>query len=1142
MAIVLKSLSGSRSRERCPLVLVAMLVACGAASAAPLDLSRVPPEINASVPPNILVTLDDSGSMGWGFMPDGANYGIDNWRRYDSSYNRIYYNPSVTYTPPLRQNGTSFPNSTFTEAWWDGYHPTLGNSNLGTSYRVSGDHQGACENYSCGWFTSGFPAGVASGGNQRAFYSTSGTIHIIGAAQRQNFANWFSYYRTRSLAARTAMSSAFVGMDPGTRVAWQNFNINHLSTSTNTRPIAEGSAWRTQFFNWLQTRRQSGNTPMWPAFHRAGNYFENSTATNTTNPYYDDGYGDELSCRQSFHVLMTDGYGNVVTSGTGIPNYDNLNRAIHDGRTLSGPASRVYHSVAAGGTAAPNLSDMAMYYWARDLRPTLDNNVPAYFGNRATGLIPGAAAEDEIYFNPDNDPATWQRLVNFTITFGAGGTLAYSPATLQAIRTGPTNWPAVTSGSASTIDDAWHAAVNSRGAFLSAEDPQELINSLAAILDNVSRRQGVTGSAGSTSFLRSDTVQYQASYDSGTWRGDIIAERIDPVTGEPTGALAWPNSAGAQLDARSPGSRRIFVNTRAPTAANPSAAAELFNWGGDLGPVQALLNIDPLTGSSDGLGAQRVAWIRGDRSREQANGGPFRDRSGVLGPFIGSSLINVAAPRFGYRGSDSFDEGGSRYAAFRAARLSRRPTIYIGGNDGMLHAFDASSGEEVWAYIPNRVAHNLPRLSTPAYQFVPFVNATPIDHDVYIDNAWKTVLVGTLGLGGQGVYAIDVTDPNTPIFMWEVTDAVDSHLGYTYGRANVGRLSDGTWVAFVAAGYNSETTVDYATRGMPNAGIDSHTASGESVGAVIAIRLEDGQSQRIDIPAGRGLATVQLADYELDYAVDFAVAGDLNGDMWRIDLAGLSWDSLASAHVDHLFRGNRVSGVPQHPITTAPSIFNDPSIGKLVVVVGTGKYIEDSDREIVIPRQRIYGIRECGAGCAAYPIQQSTLVEQVMTDTHNGGDGYAYLNMTQTRVVPPTSNGWYLQLGNASFLSGRLRGERVIDMSVPISFSAGIVALGSFIPSDDPCSPLGEGAIYALSASTGGFAIPGDLNGAGTAYEPGDAIFPGGTNRSVGRVMGERIDLSAFLNPDGGTMSIMGASINGVPIRRRSGWRDIPLE
>lgn len=1119
------------------IVAVALTVSASA-GAASLDLSRVPPSLNASVAPNILISLDDSGSMAWGHMPSASqNSPGTNCSWYNSASNSMYFNPALEYPPPLRPDGTPYPNSSLTNAWVDGLNTTYGTVNLTTRYRVTNSQSA---DYSSGWKTDNFPSGVASGSNQRAFYcvgnSAPGDVRIVAsqsAAIQQNFANWFSYYRFRSLAARSALSTAVANMDQSVRVAWQNFNTNQLPASTEIKSLvrrrADGTddtSWRTSFYNWLRTPRYNGGTPMRATFARAGRFFERSSS-NERNPYWDAGYGRELSCRQNFHVMMTDGYWNG-SAPSGVGEYDDSGRVLADGRIVQGNAAAIYFNQSQRNNTVPNLADLAMYYYARDLRDTLENNVPSYIGDRRTGIVSGATAEDEIYFNPANDPANWQRMVNFMVTFGAGSTLTNDDATLRALRRGEIQWPGARADTSSAIDDAWHAAVNSRGSFLSANNPQELVNALSAIMDNISRRQGVVGSAGSTSFLRSDAVMYEASYDTGRWSGDVIARAVNIETGEPTDVMEWSLSAGEQLTSRTPGSRRILTNT---AGSGPASQTE-FSWGNLSADQRAWLSINPMSNSEDSLGQIRVDWIRGNRSDEQQNGGVLRSRDSLLGPIIGSSLISVSAPRFGYRGRVGFAEGGSAYEDFRRTHQRRLPMLYVGANDGMLHAFEAETGRESWAFIPNRLVPNLARLTSPDYQFVPFVNNTPIDHDVYINDQWRTVLIGTLGLGGQGVYALDITEPENPRVLWEFTDEGHAHLGYTYGRPNVYRLSDGTWVAVVPSGYNSEARFDYATRNLPNERPDTHfVPGGDSDGMVFVIRISDGQTVGIPVDGARGLATVQLADYELDYELDFAVAGDLNGNLFRIDFKGRGWSDVGGARVDRMFTGSNT-----RPITSGPSLFADPTTGEMIAVVGTGKYLEDHDRETEIPRQAIYGIRECGPGCASYPITLASLVEQTVSVRADGT-----ISMDRTRPIPQNRRGWYILLGNPGAPGGVVDGERVIDMSLPVSFSSNIVAIGSYIPSDEPCSPQGNSAVYVLSALTGGFAFPGAANDDGS-FSAGGGAFVDGPLNQVGELRNGPADLTSFIDPSSGVMAVMGTRINGVPIRRRSGWRDIPVQ
>jgi type IV pilus assembly protein PilY1 len=1123
------------------------LTAAAGAVAAPLDLARVPLIINASVPPNIVVSLDDSGSMGFGYLPDSADgYGASNCRYYDSDYNKLYFNPDADYPPPLKSNGLPFENATFRSAWWDGFSQSLGSSNLATRYRVSWDHR-ADEDYSDsdGWRTSGFPSGVSSSGNQRAFYCNGNTVVLIQDRPEleQKFANWFSYYRTRSLAARSAMATAFARLEPSTRVAWQNYRNRtsngavQIAGATEIHPLSSAT-WRSSFFNWLYRGKFNGDTPMPVAFNRAGQFFERSGAA-STNPYWDATRREELSCRQNFHVMMTDGYWNVGFSSS-IGNYDNQGRGLHDGHTLSGANARAYWNVAAGGSTPPNLADMSMYYWGRDLRSDLENNVPSYYSDRRTGLVTGGGGDDEIYFNPANDPATWQRMVNFMITFGAGGTLTYDnavPGSTQAdvllrLRNGTTMWPAATSGNGTTIDDAWHAAVNSRGEFLSADNPQQLVDALSAVLDNVNQRQGTSGSAGSSAFQRSDSMIFEASYDSGNWSGDLDAFSINADGSQ--GAVAWTGgSASAQLDARSPGgSRTILINT----ARTGIASETSFVWGNLSSEQQDWLNRDPVTGLVDNLGSRRVEFIRGDRSLEQSEAGPFRNRESILGAFLASDLTFVQAPANGYAGRIGFPEGGEQYAQFRQDQKNRAPMLYIGSNDGMLHAFEAGTGHEAWAFIPNKVSRNLARLTTPSYQFVPFVNGTPVSTDVYYNDAWHTILVGTLGLGGQGVFAIDVTNPATPDVLWEFTDENAERLGYTYGQPAITRLSNGTWVALVPGGYNNDGAVDYATRGLPNQTAESTETIGDGRAALFVVNIQTGALiDEFVLPStANGLASPTVADYEFDFKADFAVAGDLNGNLWRI---GLRQDGDAPDYGDivQIFQGS-----PDQPITTAPRIFPDPVSGEMIMVVGTGKYLELADREVDSgdPRQAIYGIRECRFrdSCATYPITPNDLVEQELS-----GASDDFITMNTTHYLDADAAGWSLTLGNTGFLGGALIGERIIDRPLAI-FSTGIIVLNSFIPSSDPCAPEGSGVLYILSAFTGGFALPDGVNEDGDQVLPGDPVFEGAASNAVGRFFADRPPTQFFDCPHGGCFVAGGNRFYGKPIIRRSGWREIPTD
>ena len=270
-------------------------------------------------------------------------------------------------------------------------------------------------------------------------------------------------------------------------------------------------------------------------------------------------------------------------------------------------------------------------------------------------------------------------------------------------------------------------------------------------------------------------------------------------------------------------------------------------------------------------------WVRGSHIDETVNGGTLRTRqitvSGTttaysLGDIIHSSPVYVGPP------TESYTFTG--YAAFRSAKVNRKPMVYVGANDGMLHAFIATadqsdSGKEVFAYIPNAVLGNLNKLTNTNYinNHVYFVDGSPTAGDVCFNSCsgvsdWRTVLVGGLNGGGKSIYALDVTNPAADVtdettaasrFLWEFTDSTD--LGYTFSKPIIARLTDGTWVAIFGNGYNS--TGDKAVLYVVNV----------QTGALI---------QKITTPgtgSPNGLSSPTPVDTNADNIVDFVYAGDL---------------------------------------------------------------------------------------------------------------------------------------------------------------------------------------------------------------------------------------------------------------------------
>src|SRR5690606_690911 len=341
------------------------------------------------------------------------------------------------------------------------------------------------------------------------------------AAEMANFATWYSYHRTRMKVAKFAASEAFSQLGDNYRVGYDSIHnrTRGISSNDSSAPTS-GPAYaiptgveeglfkgenRKKWFEFLHAAQGSSGTPLHDALWRAGQYFESGA------PWKSGTSTDDISCRLSFSILTTDGYWNSRSQTDRWGNYDSSkyggNADGTKGSTINRPSG------GAGGAyayepklpykddRAGTLGDVAMHFWKRDLRTDLDNNVPT----------------------SPADEAFWQHMVTFGVAIGLAGELD-PEEDLVDLTSGATKWPdprlSEMSGSAShasRIDDLFHAAVNSRGAFVSASDPEKFVTGLLSALTTISERPGSASNvtANSTSFT-SDTRVYQASYTSGS--------------------------------------------------------------------------------------------------------------------------------------------------------------------------------------------------------------------------------------------------------------------------------------------------------------------------------------------------------------------------------------------------------------------------------------------------------------------------------------------------------------------------------------------------------------------------------------------------------------------------------------------------
>lgn len=1032
----------------------------------------------------------------------------------------------------------------------------------------------------------------------------------LPAAQQGNFANWYSYYRNRNRSAITAMSRAFAPFNEKIRVAWQNLGNNDATSApifTATTPIykfldeAVNSNVRTRFYNWLFQIPASGGTPNIATSIRAGEFFKRAGGAVDTNPYWDRDLNRELSCRQNFHINMSDGFWN---SGNPAPppaqRYLDTGTALPDGRNynIGIPETRFFNRYT-GTQAEPNLADVMFHYWASDLRPDFAANdatrlkVPPFIPDRSTTLFgnpvgTGQNALDnlEVYWNPANDPATWPHLVNFNISFGLDGTLPQTDDVYRALRLGNNPsfiWPhpAVGTDDPRKLDDFWHAATVSRGRFLSAKNPEELITALQEVIASIIARRGAaTAVSVSLPIITDGTTGYTGGYDTTDWAGFVHRNDLDQETAEVIG-IEW--DAGCILT----GGACASTNTTYPPARDPASrliitsdggasAGKLFLWS-ELSALQrARLNVDPATirldlgtWTNDTFGDERLDYIRGDRTYESTVSPRFRQRSSVLGAVIRGQPVYVSAPTSGY--PDTFPAGspeqvayqsGNSYARFQNSNRGRAPTLYVSSNDGMLHAFDAASGEERFAYVPNAIIENFRLTLSTKFEggFTPTVDEKPLVTDVFIGNQWRTVLLGALRLGGRGVFLVDITRPDSvtesTLPRWEFTNVAPpgdtstdcapgarfcSSLGYTYGGANIARIKyQDKWVALISSGYFPIDSLDPAST-SPKANQTSLLVVDLATGSLIREIKTNSAPQTAT--QSFGLSQAVVMDNGADYIDDVAIAGDLAGNLWRFDLTA---ESPSDWKVDLMFKSYGSGGaaaVGDQPIAFAPAIMATTDRRNPMIVFGTGKFIGQPDRSAAIPQQSFYGLQDygtCGGAdgnptaCANYPITPDQLNFRKIIQASN-----AIRTVTTPSLPPQPTNtkGWRIPMDIPSEA-----GERANDTPFGF-FDANLVLLRSIIPKGvDPCDPGARYGLMVVSAATGEAPVdpsessPSQIVGGVLASEtpPGDPVV----SRGGGNVMIPGLRDNAVVNA-AVIAAITGALERADNVWHRGAWREI---
>ena len=826
-------------------------------------------------------------------------------------------------------------------------------------------------------------------------------------------------------------------------------NVDSTTMKTNSMRTLEGTH-RSNLVNFINGLTPYDNTASHLMFKQADGYMRRSLDTNSAwasdpgtkgAPY--------LACRRTYHIMMSDGRWNNAISDVTDTNYrDNAtNLTLPDGAVYGGTTSDQAKTRLYRDTTSQTLADWAFHSWAKPMQTTgMTGTLEAAadyrkapstenFGNDLTGK----PAILDRYWNPRYNPATWPHMVTYTIGFsndavtwpGAPAIVAptqklpfgYDNSFLDLV-TGNKTWPNMGDENRRALD-MWHAALNGRGRFYAVEKGEDLQKAFREIFQQINTATDPDLSASATSgsnVSRSEVGKYTASYEpSKAWKGAITADRVK-TDGTTIPDPSWDGKTTAdRLDALASVASRLILSWNDKWETTKPKGGMPFKWASDesnLSTAQKLWLQKDVAGTDGGAskGQERLEYIRGERSKEGSEISgytvtkPYRERQSRQGDIINSDVWYVGAPT-----GDSLLKG---YAAFARTNKNRPGMLYVGGNDGMLHGFAANEsatgakdgGAEKIAYVPRGVLPSLTQLTDPSYNnsHKYFVDGSPMTGDVDMNGGiqdpadpnyatyvpdWRTLLVGTLGLGGKGYYVLDVTNPTatgTLSFTESNASALvkldrtrggsepapncaamtgaekiacetaveeDKDIGFIVAKpvlddndamrtTQITRMSNNRWATVMGNGYNS-------TNQRP----------------VLLIQYLDGAKELIRIPTttdapgtgnavDNGLAAPRVVDINGDGRVDIAYAGDNRGNLWKFDLtsaAPADWKVAFSGSPLFTARGpaalNGVTRTKIQPISAPPTVrANDRTmqigsgasaktvrVGGMMVAFGTGR-------------------------------------------------------------------------------------------------------------------------------------------------------------------------------------------------------------
>ncbi len=916
-----------------------------------------------------------------------------------------------------------------------------------------------------------------------------------------NFANWWAYYKTRRQAMRTAATLAFKSIDYRYRVGFVTINNNQY-LPLNTFNTGQKQLW----YQKLYASDGNNGTPLRSSLNNVGRMYAGKKPFSTKDDPV------QYACQKNYALLTTDGYWSNETnpisiSGSAVGNID--------GGATPRP---LLDSLNASNT----LADISKYYFDNDIRTASLQNCSGGANTSVCGteedfpkqnmvtLTLGLGIDGTLAFTDDYKTQT----IGDFADLKSGAKSWPNPILASDGRRIDDLWHA-----AVNAGGTYYSAKNPKLL------RDSLIQGLSEIKSITGA--GSAAAASSLAPVAGDNFQYVASYQTVKWIGNLEARQVDTRTLRTSRKATWCAETIAassctlpsiQVSLTENNTTSIYCKT---TSSNQNACDALggiiglggeasscyvevgasctgrlqnqisagsrviyFNKSNTLTPFRAdtitptvstdlntgYLALSQFTGLSpsdtrisDTTKVNKlIDYLVGNKTYEDraSNAVPenrlFRERQASLGDITESRPAYYKAPILKYS-----DAG---FNNFKTAMANRTPVVYVGANDGMLHAFNANTGDELWAFIPTPVIKNLPALADKEYGTVyhkNYVNGSPLVTDICISGCssssavWKTILVSGLNGGGRGYFALDVTTPSSPKLLWEFYAENTSdkrNIGLSYGNPVITKLKDGKWVVLLTSGYNNGTNSadknslgNYITNNPQGDGKGYLYIINAYSGAIDgSITTNEGDSSN---PSGLAKINYYADNVFENNAAEYVYGGDLNGNVWRFDINDKNVVKIASL--------KDTSGNIQK-ITTIPEIGSISN--SRILFIGTGKFLENSDL-LNTPGNSVYGFKDNNLTA---PFNLSGLVTQTLA---TNGDQRTV--SSANKVDFSTKAGWRINLPS---------GERV---NVDPILIQGALVMPSIMPNSSSCEGAGYGWFNYFNYKTGG-ALP---NAAGVISE-----------------------------------------------------------